>query len=92
MDRETFLSAYAETLKPEELDFLNGQFDLAEKASVQDAKIETLQTERETFEKTILDLKSKNYDLLQAIPSPTQTVTESQVRDTLTLDDIINGR
>lgn len=92
MDKEAFLKAHPKAFKPEELEFLNSQFDLAEKASVADAKIGELQAERDAFEKSVLELKSKNYDLLQSIPSPTQTATESQVRDTLTLDDIINGR
>lgn len=92
MDKEAFLKAHSEAFKPEELEFLTSQFDLAEKAAVADAKIGELQVERDAFEKSVLELKSKNYDLLQSLPSPTQTGTESQVRDTLTLDDIINGR
>jgi hypothetical protein len=92
MDKEAFIKAHSETLKPEELDFLASQFDLAEKAAVADAKIGELKAERDAFEKSVLELKSKNYDLLQSLPSPSQTATESQVRDTLTLDDIINGR
>ena len=92
MDKETFLKAHPDAFKPEELEFLNGQFDLAEKASVADAKIGELQAQCDAFEKNVLELKSKNYDLLQALPSPEQTATESRVRDTLTLDDIVNGR
>lgn len=92
MDKEAFLNAHSENLKPEELEFLASQFDLAEKAAVADAKIGKLQVERDAFERSVLELKSKNYDLLQSLPSPTQKATESQVRDTLTLDDIINGR
>ena len=92
MDKESFLKAHTEAFTPEELEFLGGQFDLAEKAVVADAKIADLQAERDSFEKSVLELKSKNYDLLQSLPSPTQTGTESKVRDTLTLDDIINGR
>ena len=92
MDKEAFFKAHPEAFTPEEMEFLGGQFDLAEKAAVADAKIGELQAERDAFEKSVLELKSKNYDLLQSIPSPAQNGAESQVRDTLTLDDIINGR